>query len=64
MNAPKRNAPKPCPFCGLRLEYYRITPRGIPVVAEGWRHPEARCFCSGFEVEIEDVPLWNRRAKG
>ena len=55
--------PKNCPFCGEALVYYRISPRGIPGTVEGWRHPEARCFCSGFEVEREDLPLWNRRVK-
>ena len=54
---------KPCPFCGEELVPLLISSDPRLPVSRVWRHPERKCFASLFEVEEEDVPLWNRRAR-
>ena len=57
--------PKPCPFCGEQLELEEWPAKALPgqPIMKYWKHPMSLCYCSGFEVVPEDVPLWNRRAK-
>lgn len=57
--------PKPCPFCGLELEWEDHPCRALPgdVHLRLWKHPKANCYASTFEVTPEDVLLWNRRTK-
>lgn len=56
-----REAPRKCPFCGARLEYYKIVTEDYMIWTDGWRHPEDRCVLSLFEVPADEVGLWNRR---
>ena len=57
--------PKPCPFCGeeLVLDTFDWKQLGYSSTLKYWRHPQAMCFASGFEVYPDDVPAWNRRTK-
>lgn len=51
---PGDTANSPCPFCGGRLG-------GLN--ASGYHHhPSNACLLSGFELSIDDVAGWNRRA--
>lgn len=59
-------APKPCPFCGAQLEWTEHPCRALPgaPTLKLWIHPRSNCYASRFEVPEEELPLWNRRAKG
>ena len=57
--------PKSCPFCGEELvwEEHECKTLLLAATLKYWKHPQSRCFASGFEIYPEDVPEWNRRGK-
>ena len=59
-------APKPCPFCGARLEWTEHPCRALPGAQslELWLHPRSGCFLSLIEVSPEELPRWERREGG
>lgn len=57
-------APRPCPFCGARLQWQEenFSNKFHPVFGI-WKHPYNGCYAEGFAVVPQDVQKWNRRAE-